>query len=84
VSCAKLKCSADASQSTSGSPLQSYAFDFGDGSVVTGTAAKVQHSYGNGGSYLVNVTIVDALDMSANASAAASPTGSATASSRKH
>jgi aqualysin 1 len=84
VSCAKLKCSADASQSTSGSPLQSYAFDFGDGTVVTGTAAKVQHSYGNSGSYLVNVTIVDALDMSANASAAASPTGSATASSRKH
>ena len=84
VSCAKLKCSADASQSTSGSPLQSYTFDFGDGSVLSGTAARVQHSYSVRGSYVVNVTIVDALDLSATASATASPTGSATVSGRKH
>jgi aqualysin 1 len=84
VTCAKLKCSADASQSTSGSPLQSYTFSFGDGSTLSGTAAVAQHSYSTRGSYVVSVTIVDALDLSASASAIASPNGSATVSSRKH
>ncbi len=83
VSCARLKCSADASQSTSGTLLQSYTFDFGDGSTLSGTAAVVQHSYASRGTYVVTVTIVDALNLSASASSTASPTGSATVSGRK-
>src|SRR5205807_3888499 len=57
-----LAVTADASLSSDGdsTPIASYKFDFGDGTVVgPQAAAKASHTYTAGGTFNVTVTVVD-------------------------
>ncbi|MEU7003437.1 PKD domain-containing protein [Nonomuraea sp. NPDC046570] len=58
---APLAVTADASASTPGSsPISTYAFDFGDGTVVGPQAgSSASHSYTTAGSYTLTVTVTD-------------------------
>jgi parallel beta-helix repeat protein len=65
-----LNVSADASASTDGdaTPIASYTFDFGDGSVLAPQAAPTaDHTYANGGIYTVTVTVTDTAGLSSTA-----------------
>jgi PKD repeat protein len=64
---APLAVSADASGSTDGddTPIDTYEFDFGDGTVVGPQAsATADHTYGDPGSYTVKVTVTDTAGLS--------------------
>jgi PKD repeat protein len=52
---------ASASSDTDGTPIASYSFDWGDGSLPTGAqpSATATHTYGAAGSYTVTVTVKD-------------------------
>ncbi|MFG1657728.1 right-handed parallel beta-helix repeat-containing protein [Micromonospora chersina] len=59
----------DASSSTAGYvPITSYAFDFGDGTVVTQDKPVASHVYATTGTYTVSVTVSGSDDRSSNAS----------------
>ena len=65
---------ADASGSTDDdvtSPIESYAFDFGDGSPAVGPqpGATAPHTYAAAGSYTVTVTVTDTAGLSSTATA---------------
>jgi parallel beta-helix repeat protein len=67
-----LTVSADASGSTDtdATPIATYTFNFGDGSVVGPQAgATADHTYANGGTYTVIVTVTDTAGLSSTASA---------------
>ena len=67
-----LTVSADASGSTDtdATPIATYTFNFGDGSVVgPQAAATADHTYANGGTYTVIVTVTDTAGLSSTASA---------------
>ena len=49
----------DASGSYSDIGMKSYEFDFGDGTVITGSNAKVIHRYTATGAYTVHLTVTD-------------------------
>jgi parallel beta-helix repeat protein len=51
-----------ASTDTDGTPIASYAFDWGDGSAATGpqASARATHTYATAGSYAVTMTVKDA------------------------
>lgn len=68
---APLGVTADASASTAGTnPIASYAFDFGDGTVVgPQTTATAGHTYAAGGVYSVKVTVLDTAGNPATATA---------------
>jgi PKD repeat protein len=64
-----LEVTADASASTDDdgtSPIQSYAFDFGDGSAIVGpqAGATAAHVYTSPGTYTVTVTVTDTAGLS--------------------
>jgi len=63
--------SASAAASTAGSsPIASYTFNFGDGTVIgPQTSATATHGYSTGGSYTVTVTVTDGAGNSAQATA---------------
>ncbi len=67
---APLNVTADASASTAGSsPINSYSFDFGDGTTVgpqSGTTAN--HTYQSAGTYKVTVTVTDGNNKTSTAS----------------
>jgi len=65
-----LTVSADASASTPGSnPIQSYTFNFGDGTVSgPQSSATAAHTYTSGGSYTVTVTVTDSAGLTSSAS----------------
>ena len=58
---APLSVTADASASTAGSsPISSYSFDFGDGTIVgPQSSATANHTYQSAGTYKVTVTVTD-------------------------
>jgi parallel beta-helix repeat protein len=65
---APLAVSADASRSTDGddTPIETYEFDFGDGTVVGPQAsASADHTYRDPGTYTVKVTVTDTAGLSA-------------------
>ncbi len=68
---APLPVTADASASTAGSnPIANYVFDFGDGTKVgPQPGAQAHHTYSNGGTYLVAVTVTDGAGYAATAAA---------------
>ncbi len=70
-----------ASSDTDATPIQSYTFDFGDGSPVIGPqpGATAQHTYQVSGTYMVTVTVTDTAGFSATASAQVSATQGADA-----
>jgi parallel beta-helix repeat protein len=66
-----LKITADASASidTDATPIDTYAFDFGDGTVVGAQAiATADHTYTTPGTYTVTVTVTDTAGLSSSAS----------------
>jgi subtilisin family serine protease len=68
VSCAKRRCSVDATASSDDHGIVSYSWDFGDGSpVVSGTAAKVVKLYEAVGTFTISVTVSDGSGQSARA-----------------
>jgi parallel beta-helix repeat protein len=73
---APLAVTADASASTDndGSPIETYRFDFGDGSPAVGpqTAATAQHTYTAAGTYTVTVTVTDTAGLSSTATSSVS------------
>jgi PKD repeat protein len=63
---------ADSSGSTDGdtTPIATYQFDFGDGTVVgPAGASAAPHTYATAGSYTITVTVVDTAGLSSIASA---------------
>ncbi len=63
---------ADASGSTDGdaTPISSYTFDFGDGATAgPQPGATAQHTYANGGTFTVTVTVTDSGGLSSTSSA---------------
>ena len=66
-----LQVTADASGSTDtdGTPVDTYKFDWGDGSQATGpqNGATASHTYGAPGSYTVKVTVTDTAGLTSNA-----------------
>jgi parallel beta-helix repeat protein len=79
---APLQVTADASASTPGSsPIQSYTFDFGDGSTVGPQAGAVAtHTYAAAGTFTVKVTVLDQGSLSSTATGQVTVTGSGSAS----
>jgi PKD repeat protein len=75
---APLQVSADASASTAGSsPIASYKFEFGDGTVVgPQSGATASHTYSAAGTYTVTVTVTDSASQSSTATASVSVTSS--------
>jgi parallel beta-helix repeat protein len=69
---APLGVTADASASSDGdaTPIASYRFDFGDGTIVgPQTAASAAHTYQTAGTYTVTVTVTDTAGLSSTATA---------------
>ena len=66
---APLQVTADASGSTAGSsPISSYTFDFGDGTMVgPQSGATANHTYQSAGSYTVTVTATDRNNLTSQA-----------------
>jgi PKD repeat protein len=67
-----LAVTADASASTDGdaTPIASYRFDFGDGTIVGPQAgATAPHTYTSAGSYTVTVTVTDSAGLASTATA---------------
>jgi parallel beta-helix repeat protein len=62
---------ASASSDDDGTPIASYAFDFGDGSPVVGpqAGATASHTYTTGGSFTVTVTVRDTAGLSSQVQA---------------
>lgn len=48
-----------ASTSAPGTTITTYAWDFGDGSTVSGASATTSHPYSAGGTYVVRLTVTD-------------------------
>ena len=70
---APVNVTADASRSTDTVGIESYAFDWGDGTTVAAQGAStVQHTFTTAGSYTVTVTVTDTGGKSATASATVS------------
>jgi PKD repeat protein len=55
--CSVLTCGFDASSTTSDSPIVTYAWTFGDGTLGSGVAPS--HTYGGGGTFTVTLTATD-------------------------
>jgi parallel beta-helix repeat protein len=75
-----LAVTANASGSTDrdATPIASYAFDFGDGTVVGPQAgATATHTYTSAGTYTVKVTVTDAAGLSSTASSSVTVTDAA-------
>jgi parallel beta-helix repeat protein len=71
---APLAVTADASASSDGdaTPIASYRFDFGDGTIVgPQTAASAAHTFQTAGAYTVTVTVTDTAGLSSTATATA-------------
>ncbi|WP_370328126.1 PKD domain-containing protein [Euzebya sp.] len=66
VTCTHLECQFDASTSTDGSEITSYAWDLGDGTTATGVTAA--HTYANPGTYEVVLTVTDDTGLTATTS----------------
>jgi PKD repeat protein len=68
--CSKLSCSFDGSGSADGDgTINSYWWDFGDASPL-GVGSMAEHTYANGGSYTVKLTVIDNGGLNATASRA--------------
>jgi len=50
----------NASTSTSADPIDSYKWDFGDGTIVTTGSPNTAHTYSTAGAYTVTLTVTDA------------------------
>ncbi len=77
---APLQVTADASGSTDtdSTPIASYAFDFGDGTQVTGQSASIaSHVYTSAGTYVVTTTVTDTVGRPATATATVTVTSPA-------
>ena len=81
---APLAVTADASASTAGSsPISSYSFDFGDGTIVGPQAgATAHHTYPSAGTYTVTVTVTDGNNMTSTASRTVSATTAASSNAK--
>ena len=74
---------ADASGSTDGdaSPISTYKFDFGDGTVVGPQAgAGATHSYASAGTFAITLTVTDSAGLSSTATTSVSANGAPSAS----
>jgi parallel beta-helix repeat protein len=73
---APFQVTADASASTDGdsTPIQSYSFDFGDGSPPTGpqSAPTANHTFAGQGTFTVTVTVTDTAGLTSTATATVS------------
>jgi parallel beta-helix repeat protein len=81
---APLAVTADASASTAGSsPISSYSFDFGDGTIVGPQAgATAHHTYPSAGTYKVTVTVTDGNNMTSTASQTVTATTAASSNAK--
>jgi PKD repeat protein len=60
VSCSGLSCDFDASASTdSDGTIQGYSWDFGDGTIFAGDTSTATHTYPAGGTYTVQLEVLD-------------------------
>jgi PKD repeat protein len=66
VNCADLSCEFTCASAAAGSALAGRTWSFGDGS--TGTGTPVQHAFAAGGTYAVQLTVVDEYGLSASTS----------------
>lgn len=62
-SCAGLTCDFDGSASSDDRSIESYAWDFGDGTTISGTNPTAQHTYAAADAYSVRLTVTDADDL---------------------
>ena len=76
--CSALSCSFDATASIDvDGTIASYAWDFGDGNVTSGSSAGAVHSYGVSGSYTVTLIVTDDTGATATTSRAVTVTTAA-------
>jgi subtilisin family serine protease len=73
VSCSNLSCSFDSGASTDDAGITSRSWTFGDGTSA-GNSVSTSHSYGQGGTYNVKLTVTDGAGLSSSITKAVSVT----------